>query len=424
MKYQEINVFFDAGDQKKEFVGVLASTGSKVFFEYEPTWVSKGIELSPIHLPLSKKNFQLDAPALLNSLPGLFSDSLPDGWGMLIMDHFFLKKGIARHQITPIDRLAYLGDFAMGALCYNPALDDTDKPPVEAVNIGESAREANRLFEGKIEDAGRLLAKIGGSPGGARPKALIGISENGTDFVSGIGPLPESHSHWMIKFSGPKPNELREFGKYEGVLEYLYLQIAQSAGLNVPEYRLITDDKGIRHIAVRRFDRPTYNVRLHSATACGMLHADCRLPSLDYYDLLKFAWVLTKDASQVLEQFRRAVFNLFASNRDDHSKNHGYLLDSKGRWNLSPAYDITFTHGPGGQHWTSYEGEGETPKVSALKRLAEKASINTKDALDAIEQTKSSISEFPKLAKSHHVPPKIVNMITDRLNQILISAGS
>ncbi len=137
---------------------------------------------------------------------------------MLIMDRFFNKKGIKRDEITPIDRLAYLGEDAMGTLCYKPSLDHENNVS-EAVGIGETARDAYALFEGNVEDASRLLAKIGGSPGGTRPKVLIGISDSGREFVSGIGALPDGFSHWMIKFSGLGKNELRSFGPYEGVLE-------------------------------------------------------------------------------------------------------------------------------------------------------------------------------------------------------------
>ncbi|MEI8355353.1 MAG: HipA N-terminal domain-containing protein [Deltaproteobacteria bacterium] len=234
MKFKEINVFFDNGTYKRS-VGILAMVANKILFEYDNAWIDSHLELAPIQLPTSRRSFQFETSKLVNSVPGLFGDSLPDGWGLLIMDRFFNKKGIKRDEITPIDRLAYLGEDAMGALCYKPSLDHENNVS-EAVGIGETARDAYELFEGNVEDASRLLAKIGGSPGGTRPKVLIGISDSGREFVSGIGALPDGFSHWMIKFSGLGKNELRSFGPYEGVLEYIYLEIAKAAGINVFEY--------------------------------------------------------------------------------------------------------------------------------------------------------------------------------------------
>ena len=416
MNFQEIQVVYDSG-LLKEAIGMLAISGSKVLFEYDPSWIQKGIELSPIHLPTVRQTFQFETTKLNNALPGLFADSLPDGWGILIMNRLFLKKGVKSHEITPIDRLAYLGNNAMGSLCYQPQLGKEDKT-VEAVNIGETAKEAYELYEGKIEDAGRLLSKIGGSPGGARPKALIGISECGSKFVSGIDTLPSGYSHWMVKFSGPAKSELRELGPYEGIMEYIYLQMAQTAGITVPEHRLITDEKGLQHIAVRRFDRPSHDERLHLATAYGLLHADHRSPTLDYQDLLKFAWVLTKDATQVAEQFRRAAFNMLAVNRDDHSKNHGYIMDKTGKWKLSPAYDLTFSNGPGGEHWTSYLGEGKNPSIQLLLQLARLSSIGEKKAITIIELVRSTVGKLPALCKEFNVPLKYSRPIIERVKQV------
>lgn len=412
-KFQEIEVLFSNG-MSETLVGILAIADRKVLFEYDPSWQKQGIELSPRHLPTTQTAFQFESTKLVNYLPGLCADSLPDGWGLLIMDRFFLKKGIRRQDISPIDRLAYLGSNAMGALCYRPALNKEDQL-LEAVSIGTTASEALSLYEGDIEDASSLLAKIGGSPGGARPKALIGISGSGTTFVSGIGQLPEGYSHWLIKFSGAKPTHLRALGSYEGIIEYIYLKMAKAAGINVPEFRLITDEAGLQHIAVRRFDRPTQTSRTHIATAAGLLHADPGTPSLDYSDLIKWAWVVTKDHTNVEEQFRRAVFNYYAVNRDDHAKNHGYLMTPAGSWKLSPAYDLTYSSGPGGEHWTSYLGEGADVPNSTLLSLAQIGSLNRKTATDIIEKVRTAVDHFPALCKevgipSHYSSPIIKEM--------------
>lgn len=415
-RFQELQVILDTG-ARREVVGTVAIGEGRTYFEYEAAWQRRGIELAPFKLPVRQGTFQFSTASLLNGLPGLCADSLPDGWGMLIMDRFFLRKGVRRSEISPLDRLAYLGDDAMGALCYHPA-DDSGDRTVEAVDIGHAAREAYELYEGRIEQASSLLAKIGGSPGGARPKALVGISDCGTRFVSGIDSLPDGYSHWLVKFTAPKAGSDRPFGIHEGVLEYLYLQAASDAGITVPEFRLITDEVGLRHIAVRRFDRPGGNRRIHMATAYGLLHASHQMPSLDYDQLLTLAWSLARDIGQVREQFRRAAFNLFALNRDDHSKNHGYLMDDSGAWRLSPAYDLTYSEGPGGEHWTAYQGEGRNPSVAQLRGLASAASIEERHCEDDIRQVRAALERLPQEFKKWKIPRKHAQSILDRLQEV------
>ena len=415
-KFQELQVIFDT-DGRREAVGTVAIGEGRTYFEYEAAWQRRGIELAPFKLPIGQNTFQFETRSLVNGLPGLCADSLPDGWGMLIMDRFFQRKGVRQSEITPLDRLAYLGDSAMGALCYHPADGGGDRA-VEAVDIGHVAREACQLYEGRIEQASSLLAKIGGSPGGARPKALIGISDCGTRFVSGANALPDGYTHWLVKFTAPRASSDRPFGADEGVLEYLYLQTARDAGLAVPEFRLITDEAGLRHIAVRRFDRPDGNRRVHMATAFGLLHASYQMPSLDYDQLLTVAWSLTRDIGQVREQFRRAVFNLLAVNRDDHAKNHGYLMDETGTWRLSPAYDLTYSEGPGGEHWTAYQGEGRNPSVEQLRGLAAAASIADVDCRDDIDRVRAALDGLPQEFKNWKIPRKHANRIIDRLQEV------
>lgn len=415
MGYREIAVLYDNG-QALSRVGTLAASGFTTIFEYDDAWLKRGIELSPFELPTEKRRHQLDLRRMVASTFGLFADSLPDGWGTLIMDRWFAKQGIDRKDVTAIDRLAFLGNHAMGALCYHPPLQDGSRGAVEAVSIGAMAREAFDLYQGRIEDAGRLLAQIGGSPGGARPKALIGISLDNSTFVSGTSLLPEGFSHWLVKFSGAG-------NRYDGVLEFTYNQMAKDAGIVVPEHMLIADDQGIQHLATRRFDRPSGNQRCHIATACGLLHASHLLPSLDYKELMKVAWLLTNSGAQAEQQFRRAAFNLFAMNRDDHAKNHGYIMSEDGRWELSPAYDLTFSSGPNGQHWTAYIGEGKNPSMANLLEVAQAASISKKAALAIIDQVKTSVATFKRLAKENGVPVKTIGPVAKELEAMLALAN-
>ncbi len=410
MSFREINVLYDNG-LNVQHVGQLASSGAITVFEYDDAWMKRGLELAPFKLPVSARSHTFKPSNMASSTFGLFADSLPDGWGMLIMDRSFKKRGIEKRDITPLDQLAFLGNHAMGALCYRPPSQE-DAYAIEAVSIGDMAREAFKLYEGRIEDAGRLLALIGGSPGGARPKALIGISESNDRFVSGTSRLPEGFSHWLVKFTGEKD-------KYDGILEFIYNKMAYNAGITVPDHILINDDKGGRHIATRRFDRLSGNMRRHTATVSGLLHVSHMAPTLDYEELFKLAWRLTASAPQVEEQFRRAAFNMFAVNRDDHSKNHGYVMSDEGLWELAPAYDLTYSTGPGGEHWTSYGGEGRNPGMANLLSIAAKSSISGKSALEIIEQVKTSVAAFKQLAKEYGVPAKISAPIIRHIETML-----
>lgn len=412
MSYRDIEVLYNTGDSITT-VGRLAVSGVDTIFEYDSDWVKSGIQLAPIMMPTTKSVYALTGfERSVFGLIGLFADSLPDGWGMKIMDRWFEKHNIERSKITIIDRLAYLGDNAMGALSFRPPTQHSGARAQAAINIGEVAREAFELYSGKIEDAGRLLMNIGGSPGGARPKGLIGISEDGQHFISGAGMLPDGYSHWLVKFTSAS-------NEHEGRLEFVYNQMAIEAGLMVPEHRLIDDGAGLCHFATRRFDRVPGNKRVHVATVGGLLHANHTLPSLDYKELVKLTWRITQNMQQVEEQFRRAAFNLHAVNRDDHAKNHGYSMTANGLWALSPAYDITYSEGPNGHHWTSYSGEAHSPKQSDLMKIAELASIDAKNAKQIIERVRGAASAFMRIANDNGVPTKISAPIAKRINQTL-----
>lgn len=412
MPYSEIDVVYNNG-QSTHVVGKLATAAQKTVFEYDTGWIKRGIELAPIKLPISRISHNLNMRDAVSYTFGMFADSLPDGWGTLIMDRWFIKRGINRKDISPIDRLAFLGDHAMGALCYRPPMQNNVNDAAEAVSIGDIAREAYELYQGRIEDAGHLLSLIGGSPGGARPKALIGISSDNTEFVAGTSLLPRGFTHWLVKFSG-------EANRHEGALEFTYNKMAEMAGIKVPEHMLISGADGIRHIATRRFDRLPDNCRCHTATACGLLHSDHRASHIAYKELMQLAWVLTKDAKQAEEQFRRAAFNLFAMNRDDHSKNHGYVMSDDGVWSLSPAYDLTYSTGTGGYHSMDYNGEAFNPATPDLLKVAADGSINRNNAHSIIDEVKSAVSGFKRLAKDNGVSAKEITPIAKQLDAMLL----
>jgi serine/threonine-protein kinase HipA len=329
-------------------------------------------------------------------LLGLFEDSLPDRWGTRIMTEWFRKHGVPEHAISPLAQLGYVGSRGMGALSYEPAQE-----------IGELTRERfslNRIFEAseQVENGGpidlNVLAQVGSPAGGARAKALIAIptlSEH--PIIAGDGTLPPGYEAWMVKFSGHRdPNA--------GVMEHAYALMARAAGIDIPETRLLqTESEGVisQHFAVKRFDRNGHQ-RIHHHTLAGMTHI--MGGDLSYEMLLRATRRVTHDEAEVWRAFRRAAFNVLASNRDDHGKNHGFIYDNR-QWKLGPAYDLTFASQqmlP--ERGMSIAGERRTAGRSELGKLAMTEALDRPQADDIIEQTRRAVSKWREFATEAGVP--------------------
>lgn len=253
---------------------------------------------------------------------------------------------------------------------------------------------------------------MNGSSAGARPKILItSINDQDKFDLSNNNPLL-NHNDWIIKLrSSVDPKDI-------GSIEYAYHLMAIEAGLEVPNAKLLKSKKGHGYFGVKRFDREGSEF-LHMHTASGLLHADYRIPNLDYQTLMKATLWLTKDVRESEKQFRNAVFNVFSHNRDDHAKNFCFLMKSNGKCKISPAFDLTFSTGPGGEHCTSVMGEGKNPGTSHLLKLAEVAMIKQQKALEIIDQVKHAVSRWDYFAKCSNVTPKSTKNIKSVLDNIL-----
>jgi len=307
-------------------------------------------------------------PTPWHGLFGLFNDSLPDGWGMLLMDRQLRLMGMDPHHCTPLDRLTYMGKHTMGALTYAPATpwDVTS----DAFDLTRMAASAIEVYEGRSNAMLPRLARAGGSPAGARPKVLLHLQ--GEQMISGESEPPEGFEPWMVKFFSS--NEHPDSGR----IEYAYSLMAQHAGIVMPETRLFVGDDGNAWFGIRRFDWKNGR-RIHMHTLGGLVNADFRLPSLDYIDVLKVTQALTRSAADVARAFRLMVFNVLAHNRDDHSKNFSFLMNEQGEWSLSPAYDLTCSLGIAGEHSTSVAGEGRNPAKTDMLKVGE--ALGLKDEL-------------------------------------------
>jgi len=403
----EIKVGLDFGDENLS-VGRLAIRDGVIYFEYDSAFIERGLEITPLRLPLQSGVQSFDRN-LFEGLPGVFNDSLPDGWGRLLFDRFIRSQGILPENITPLDRLAYVGSHALGALTYEP--DYSADHAQDYISLDALATQAQEVLDGASGDVLAELIALNGSSAGARPKALIGVNETRDHIIHGVHDLPDDFTPWMVKF----PNA--QDGLDAGAIEYVYALMAKEAEINMPEVHLFSAQKGAGFFAIKRFDRDGNN-RIHMHTACGLLHSDFRTPSLDYEDLIALTGMLTRDIREVEKMYRLAVFNVLAHNRDDHSKNFSYLMNAQGQWNLSPAYDLTFSSGPRGEQSTMVMGEGQNPSTDHLLKLAAEANIKQAKAEEIIDATKSSLANWSELATQYGVSKANIKLIQDRLVQV------
>jgi serine/threonine-protein kinase HipA len=398
---------------RERLVGRLAEVGARpggrrIVFEYDAEFLRRPLWLSPFKLPPQPgliEHRDLDFGPIF----GLFDDSLPDGWGLLLMDRFFAQRGTALAEVSVLDRLAFLGTRTMGALTYHPPSDPADQPP-EWLDLDAMARASREVLQGTAKEVLPQLLRAGGSPGGARPKVLVGV--RGDELLSGEDDLPAGFGAWLVKF------HTRPDAPDAGPSELAYTLMAQSAGLAVPAARLFETARGERFFGAERFDR-LGNHRYHVHTFGNLIHADFRIPSCDYGQLLEVTRVLTKNHRDVLECYRRMVFNVLAHIRDDHVKNFAFRMTDGGEWELAPAYDLVFAPGPGGEHTMTVAGEGRAPGRSHLLRLAPAAEISRREAEAILEEVASAVSGWRRHAHAAGVGPRTAKAVEAAIRECL-----
>lgn len=395
-------------------MGRLALQNRRIFFEYAPSFLETGLELSPYKLPL-QPGVKVCEDYLFEGLFGIFNDSLPDGWGRLLLDRKLIKQGINPQQLTPLDRLRYVGRRGLGALFFEPEIKEDAFIDVPK-DLDIIADECYAFEEHDVDEHVDDLFMLNGSSAGARPKVLIKLIDKTDRFeLPDNNPL-STHDDWIIKFrSSVDPKD-------SGSIEYAYHLMAIAAGLDVPDAQLFKSKKCPGYYGVKRFDR-NRNEFFHMHTVSGLLHADYRIPSLDYQTLMKATLWLTQDVRECEKQFRHAVFNMLSHNRDDHAKNFCFLMLPNGQWKVSPAFDLTFSSGPAGEHCTSIMGEGRNPHTTHLLRLAETAMLKEQKAHEIIDQVKYAVSRWKNFAKAAHVSQKSSSNIQSAIDKIFKSTG-
>jgi serine/threonine-protein kinase HipA len=385
-------------------VGELAEKEHRLYFQYDPDFVTKSIWLSPYKLPLSPDLYE-HRDTSFGPLFGLFDDSLPDGWGLLLMDRFLRGHGYKIEELSILDRLSFLGTNTMGALTYKPVMEIENKT-IATFDLFNLYLQTRELIEGKTQNVLSDLMKAGGSPGGARPKVLVGI--DGDKLISGEGVLPEGFEHWIVKFHGT--NDFID----SGPVEYAYSLMARDCGISIPETRLFNTDHGEQFFGVKRFDRDG-NKRFHTHTLGNLIHSNFRIPSCDYEMLFRIINNLTKNYQDLLGGFRQMVFNILSNNRDDHVKNFSFIMNHEGAWSLSPSYDLTYAQGPGGEHSMTVDGEGRSPSRENIYSLGSKSGLKQKDVILIIDQVKQVVDNWPRYAELAGLSESTMDIIHKKL---------
>lgn len=358
-------------------VGTMALYQNRLAaFEYTDDWIMDGFSISPFSLPLEKRVFipKIDP---FEGVFGVFADSLPDGWGRLLVDRLMRKNGIEPQMIGNLERLAIVGESGMGALTYRPATRMENAHG--ELTLDEIARECEKLLNEEGSSNLDYLFSKGGSSGGARPKILTKVE--GED--------------WIIKF--PSSEDYRDIGKQE----YEYALCAKACGLQLEEVKLFPSTRTEGYFGTRRFDRSVEaeNRKIHMISAAGLLETSHRIPNLDYDILMKLTLRLTGNMEECEKLYRLMCFNMYAHNRDDHSKNFSFLyLEDQKRWVLSPAYDLTYSSSLGGEHATTINGNGVNPELNDALAVAKRIGLNTnkakKTAIEIRECVNDMLSEY------------------------------
>lgn len=403
---EKLIVSISLGRQEIE-LGELVSLRKKIYFKYYPEFIDRGIQISPFKMPLSDKLLSADTEPF-DGLFGVFSDSLPDGWGQLLLNRALSSRGILLSQISPMDRLAYVGLGGMGALIYRPEISQ-EYDSRKTLELDSIADQVNHVLEGTSSNVIEELLALGGTSGGARPKIFAGYNSATDNLIHGSADLPDGSEFWIIKFhSSSDPIDIAN-------IEYAYYKMALDAGIEMNQCRLFTGDSGKKYFGTKRFDRVD-GQRLHMHSASGLMHDNFRLSNMDYGHLMDCAFKLENHVTAYEKVLRQAAFNIYAHNRDDHSKNISFLMDQNGAWRLAPAYDLTFSSSSHGLHSTMIAGESKAPGRKHLLDLAKHFSM--KNPNEIIDRVQDIISNWSKYAINSGVETRSMNLIKKTILQI------
>lgn len=395
-------------------------------FEYDKDFLGRGIEPSPLMMPVQEGriySFGSLNRDTFNGLPGMLADSLPDTYGRALFDRWLTLTG--RTSGNPVESLCFLGQRCMGALEFEPATGPASDGDMRfeidsLVDVARDALSKKEDFGVNLEDDRKAaiaeILRLGTSAGGQRAKAIIAYNKETGEVRSGQINAPEGFDYYLIKLDGVSAEAgFRETENY-GRLEYSFSELVKKCGIEMTGCSLI-EENGRAHFLTRRFDRENGR-KIHMQTLCGIAHYDFRLrKGYSYEQAFNVMRRLRLPYSQAQEMFRRMVFNVVVRNQDDHTKNISFLMDPNGKWRLSPAYDMGFAYNPAGA-WTATHQMSINGKFDDLTRndLIEFAAANNiKNAPEIIDQICETASGWPELAKECGVPQTMINAIVPHL---------
>ena len=404
-------------------IGNLLLKDGIIYFEYDKNFKASGLEISPLKLPLSQNGVYTNNDArYFEGLAGVFHDTLPDKFGTKVIERYFESKNIPPHQLNVLQKLMFVGDKSIGAITYKPVLHKIEEKTVnELIELQNFYENAKKIISGDaIEVVDEMLNFMdsAASAGGARAKAIIGYNEDTKEIISGVKrDLKESFEHYLIKFD--IANDDGASSDYTK-LEYLYMSMAKEVGIDIPKIELLSHGN-LAHYLIKRFDRINGET-LHLHSVAGLTHTNFNIPMHYSYDeLLRLTRYLTGSQKAVNEQFQRMIFNLVGRNQDDHAKNFAFTMDKNGIWNLSPAYDITYSNGAGytKNHQISLNGKTNDFTLKDILGLAKKHSIKENVAKENLEQIVEVFSGFKNRAGELDIRGTTIQRIVNELRLIL-----
>ena len=405
------------------------SRSASAQFEYDPDFISSGIEVAPLTMPLSRQiySFPTLSRETFHRLPGLLADSLPDAFGNTLINAWLIQQGRTPETFNPIERLCYIGTRGMGALEFDPSYrqfsERSEPVDVDAlVKLASKVLSERHMLHGSFDhefttDFLQDILRVGTSAGGARAKAVIAWNRNTNEVRSGQIKSGEGFTYWILKFDGVSNNrdkELEDPVGY-GLIEYAYYLMARKAGIEMEQSRLL-EENGRSHFMTKRFDRTDSGQKIHMQSLCAMEHFDFnRAGENSYEQALLTIRNLDMPMSEVEEQFRRMAFNIVARNQDDHVKNIAFLMDRTGVWSLSPAFDLTYSYNPQGywtgQHQMSLNGKRDEFTIENFRACAKSISMKRGRAEEIVGQVQEAVLLWQRFAEQSGVPPSIAGGI-------------
>ncbi|MBA0177731.1 type II toxin-antitoxin system HipA family toxin [Pectobacterium carotovorum] len=410
----KVDVYYEGWGERWQWGTLVSSTALTgrplIMFEYSEEAMRRGLELSSLRLPLKGSRLSRGFPSHQLGLPGPVYDSLPDGWGMLLMDRLFRLRGLNTARIGPLERLTYIGSNAMGAMSFEPSQPEA-AAVVEDIPLAQLSAEVQEVLEGEGGAFLQRLLQMGGSPQGARPKALLYRDPEAKTFTTSAVSGLEA---WLFKF--PARQEHPEVCAIEAV----YAQCLRECHIHTPDTEYFELPNGQSAFASRRFDRQN-GLRIPMQSLAAFTEANYQSPgSLDYANFLRATQLCTNDVREKVLAFERVVFNVIFNNRDDHPKNFAYIMSSSGQWQLAPAYDVTYCEGPGGYHQMDVMGEALEITRKQLQELGVQEADLTSSQVDIIIEKYGEVAaSFAKRAAGMFpgcITQDTLRTIQDRIN--------